>query len=100
MDLDYLKSKQILLVDDEADLLNMVISILRDDGYENIRTAKTVGEALSQARAMTPELAVLDVMLPDGNGLELMKELRTLGDFPVLFLSARGEDEDLSLIHI
>ena len=94
MDLDYLKTKDILIVDDEADLLNMVISILRDDGYENIRTAKTVGEALSQARSRTPELAVLDVMLPDGNGFELMKELRTLGDFPVLFLSARGEDED------
>ena len=91
---DYIKRKQILLVDDEPELLDMVVSILREDGYENIRTAGTVEEALREAGESAPELAILDVMLPDGDGFGLMEKLREKGDYPVLFLTARGEDED------
>ena len=91
---DYIKKKQILLVDDEPELLDMVASILREDGYENIRTAGTVEEALREAGESAPELAILDVMLPDGDGFGLMEKLREKGDYPVLFLTARGEDED------
>ena len=72
----------------------MVASILREDGYENIRTAGTVEEALREAGESAPELAILDVMLPDGDGFGLMEKLREKGDYPVLFLTARGEDED------
>ena len=91
---DYIKKKQILLVDDEPELLDMVASILREDGYENIRTAGTVEGALREAGESAPELAILDVMLPDGDGFGLMEKLREKGDYPVLFLTARGEDED------
>ena len=91
---DYIKKKQILLVDDEPELLDMVASILREDGYENIRTAGTVEEALREAGESAPELAIIDVMLPDGDGFGLMEKLREKGDYPVLFLTARGEDED------
>ncbi|HJA18715.1 MAG TPA: response regulator transcription factor [Candidatus Mediterraneibacter ornithocaccae] len=91
---DYIKKKQILLVDDEPELLDMVASILREDGYENIRTAGTVEEALREAGESATELAILDVMLPDGDGFGLMEKLREKGDYPVLFLTARGEDED------
>lgn len=94
MPLEYWKNKRILLVDDEQELLNMVASILHNDGYQNILTARSVGEALALADETTPELAVLDVMLPDGNGFDLMEQLKTRGDFPVLFLTARGEDDD------
>ena len=83
-----------MLVDDEPELLDMVVSILREDGYENIRTAGTVEEALREAGESAPELAILDVMLPDGDGFGLMEKLREKGDYPVLFLTARGEDED------
>ena len=91
---DYIKRKRLLLVDDEPELLDMVASILREDGYENIRTAGTVEEALKEAEKSEPELAILDVMLPDGDGFGLMEKLREKGDYPVLFLTARGEDED------
>ena len=91
---DYIKRKRLLLVDDEPELLDMVVSILREDGYENIRTAGTVEEALREAGESAPELAILDVMLPDGDGFGLMEKLREKGDYPVLFLTARGEDED------
>lgn len=94
MDHEYLKDKRILLVDDEQELLELVISILEEDGFHNITAAKTVKQALLLARQAVPELAVLDVMLPDGDGFMLMEELQRIGGFPVLFLTARGEEED------
>lgn len=94
MDFEYLKRKRILLVDDEQELLNMVVSILKEEGFCNIVTAKTVKEALDLADSFAPELAILDVMLPDGNGFSLMEQLKKKSEYPILFLTARGEDED------
>ncbi len=91
---NYLKNKRILLVDDEQELLDMVVSILKEDGFYNICTAGSVKEALGAAENFLPELAILDVMLPDGNGFSLMEKLKDKADYPVLFLTARGEDED------
>lgn len=68
MDFEYLKNKRLLLVDDEQELLDMVVSILKEEGFNNIATAKTIKEALALADNFQPELAILDVMLPDGNG--------------------------------
>lgn len=94
MAFNYLKRKKILLVDDEPELLNMVTSILENEGYTNIKTASTASEAIDACKNFKPELAVLDVMLPDGNGFDLLRKLKRISDFPVLFLTARGEDED------
>ena len=94
MNLDYIKNKKILLVDDEPGLLCMVESILKEEGYQQRKTAKTVKEAIAVCKDWKPELAVLDVMLPDGDGFSLLQQIRTFSDIPVLFLTARGEDED------
>lgn len=94
MNLNYLKQKRILLVDDEQELLDMVVSILKEDGFQTIKTAKTMREAITISEAFQPELAILDVMLPDGNGFDLMEQLKKSADYPVLFLTARGEDDD------
>ncbi len=94
MDFDYLKQKRVLLVDDEQELLDMVQSILAEDGFLNIATAKTMDEALTISKTYRPELAILDIMLPDGDGFELMEQLKRTADYPVLFLTARGEDDD------
>ncbi len=94
MEQEFLKRKRILLVDDEPELLNMVTSILKEEGYTNTAAAGTVHGALELAESFKPELAVLDVMLPDGDGFSLMRQLRQKSDFPILFLTARGEDED------
>lgn len=94
MDFEYLKNKRLLLVDDEQELLDMVISILKEEGFNYIATAKTVKEALALSDNFHPELAILDVMLPDGNGFSLMEQLKRKGEYPILFLTARGEDED------
>lgn len=85
MENSYLKNKRILLVDDEQKLLDMVVSILKDDGYTNIQTASNVKDAVEITKVQLPELAILDVMLPDGDGFSLMECLRKKGDFPVLF---------------
>ena len=83
----------ILLVDDEAELRRMVEGILRREGFSRILSAGTCRETREQLRAHAPDCAVLDVMLPDGDGFELLRELRRSSDIPVLFLSARDEDE-------
>ena len=67
MDNSYLKSKKLLLVDDEPELLTMLTTILFDDGFNYIVMASTVQEAISKARSEKPDLIFLDVMLPDGN---------------------------------
>lgn len=90
----YVKNKKILLVDDEPELLQMVEEILREDGYRQIKTASCCAKALEACREWRPEFAVLDVMLPDGDGFSLFQQIKKLFDLPVLFLTARGEDED------
>lgn len=91
---DYLKHKKILIVDDEPELLKMVASILKEEGYEAIKTAETAAKALSVCRDWEPDFGILDVMLPDGNGFSLLEKIRSFSEFPVLFLTACGEDED------
>ena len=59
-----------------------------------MKTAGTVSEALQMCKEWKPDLAILDVMLPDGNGFSLFEQIRTFTEIPILFLTARGEDED------
>lgn len=90
----FLHTKKILLVDDEPELRKLVIDILSDDGFANIIEAGTVQTGLIFARQEKPDLAILDVMLPDGDGFSLMKELRTFTDIPIIFLTAKDEATD------
>ena len=94
MDNSFLHNKKLLLVDDEPELLKMVASILSDDGFVNIVTAATVNEGIAAVRTENPDLAILDVMLPDGDGFDLMRQIRTFSDIPVIFLTAKDENED------
>jgi two-component system KDP operon response regulator KdpE len=83
----------ILLVDDEKRILNFLSSRLIAAGYK-ILTAGDGYEALEQVQAQDPDLVVLDVVMPRLNGLEVLKELRTFSDVPVIVLSARGADAE------
>ena len=94
MDFDRWKQKRILVVDDEPGLLQMVVFILNQDWYTQIKTAGTVREALGVCQEWMPELAILDVMLPDGDGFFLFEQMKSFLDIPILFLTARGEDSD------
>ncbi|MGN6711598.1 response regulator transcription factor [Anaerocolumna jejuensis] len=94
MDNSFLHTKKLLLVDDEPELLKMVITILKDDGFENIVSATSVKEGVAAATREKPDLAVLDVMLPDGDGFSLMEQIRSFTNAPIIFLTAKDETAD------
>jgi len=83
----------ILVVEDESSIASFVSLYLRNAGYA-VRTAATGSEALSEAAANEPALVVLDLMLPDIDGIEVCKRLRQGSDVPILMLTARDEDVD------
>jgi two-component system, OmpR family, response regulator len=85
---------RVLVVDDEASLAEVVSMALRYEGWE-VRTAESGLTALRIAREFRPDLAVLDVMLPDLSGLDVLRRLRAdAPDLPVLFLTAKDAVED------
>jgi len=94
MFMDDIKNKKLLIVDDESEMRNMIDSFLRKEGFTRIYQAADCAEALEICRTMKPDIAILDVMLPDGDGFSLLSSIRQISSIPVLFLSARGEDED------
>lgn len=89
-----MKNKSILIVDDEADLLEMLYSIFERAGYTKISTASSGKEALSMFRSHQPDMIVLDVMMPGMDGFTVLKEIRRISTIPVLMLTARGEADD------
>jgi two-component system, OmpR family, response regulator len=85
---------RVLVVDDEPSLAELLSSVLRYEGWE-IRTAADGGSAVRTARDFKPDAVVLDIMLPDFNGLEVMRKVRAeLPHVCVLFLTARDAVED------
>ncbi len=88
------RHRRILIVDDEAAICELLESVLAGAGYEAVRSEHSCAAAIGAAREWDPELAILDVMLPDGDGFALLRTLRGISDIPVLFLTARGEDAD------
>ncbi len=86
--------KRILIIEDNRDLAFGLRSNLEIEGYE-VRVAGTGAEGLIQARTFTPQLVILDLMLPQTDGFEVLETLRDDGlRTPVLILSARGEEID------
>lgn len=85
---------KILLVDDNRELLVMTEDILKRNGYDLVVTAENCGEAVKKFAEERPQLVILDIMLPDGDGFTLFRSLREHSQVPILFLSARDEDND------
>src|ERR1700685_2791271 len=84
---------RVLVVDDEPSLAELLSSVLRYEGWD-VRAAGTGAEAVRMAREFRPDAVVLDIMLPDFNGLEVMRRLRAeIPQVWVLFLTARSADE-------
>lgn len=84
---------KILLVDDEPALRRMVGGFLTKAGFQNVVYAGSCLEAEAVCRREAPHLILLDVMLPDGDGFSLFDRLHRETEIPVIFLSARDEDE-------
>ena len=84
---------RILVVDDEPQILRALQTSLRAAGYE-VDTADTAERALAVAALQPPEAVILDLVLPDGNGTEVTRELRKWTAAPVIVLSAVGDERD------
>jgi two-component system KDP operon response regulator KdpE len=84
---------QILLVDDELSIQRAMAPLLRSRGY-GVTVAGTGREALDLFARERPDLLILDLGLPDMNGIEVCRQVRELADTPILILSARGAEKD------
>jgi len=87
-------NETILLIEDNEDIMKINRSALLRRGY-TVLEATTLYEAEALLLTETPDLLVLDVMLPDGSGLDFCRKLRIGNDVPLLFLTALGETEDM-----
>lgn len=85
---------KILLVDDNTELAEMTKGILQKHGYGTVFTAENCGEGMKLFLEESPDLIILDVMLPDGDGFTLFRKMREDSMIPILFLSAKDEDND------
>ena len=84
----------LLLVDDSEELRHLVTEMLNREGFTHIDTVSCVKEANAYFLQKEPDLLILDINLPDGDGFSLLQKIRTISDVPVLCLSARDEDND------
>lgn len=89
-----LQEAKIMVVDDHREILKMIEDILRENGYRHIFPAEDAVQAMHVFSEEKPDLVILDVMLPGENGFSLFQRLREKEDIPILFLSAKDEDED------
>jgi DNA-binding response OmpR family regulator len=87
------KTQTVLVVEDEASIASFVALYLRNAGYE-VRTAATGAEALSQSATGDVSLIILDLMLPDIDGIDVCRRIRQRSEMPILMLTARDEDVD------
>ncbi len=87
-------SKKVLIIDDEEDILRLIKTVLQKEGIEDVITAATAKEGLQQFHDQQPDLAIIDIMLPDGEGYDVCRQIRNVSRIPVLFLSAKTEETD------
>lgn len=85
---------KILLVDDEKDIVDLLEETLCMDASYEIRRAYTGGDALRICKAFAPDVIILDIMLPDIDGLEVCRQIRGYSYCSILFLSSRDDDID------
>lgn len=92
--MDFRKNFNILVVDDEKDLLKNLYNFLKSKGFKKVYTAKNLKESRFKIANFKIDLIVLDIMLPDGSGFDLLKEVRENSDVAVIILSALDGIDD------
>lgn len=92
--MDFRKNFNILVVDDEKDLLENLYNFLKSKGFKKVYTAKNLKESRFKIANFKIDLIVLDLMLPDGSGFDLLKEVRENSDVAVIILSALDGIDD------
>ncbi|PUA38038.1 DNA-binding response regulator [Paenibacillus elgii] len=87
-------NKKVLIIDDEEAILKLVATVLRKEGIEHVITATTAEDGFAQFQLKQPDLVLLDIMLPDGEGYDVCRQIRAISKVPILFLSAKTEEID------
>lgn len=85
---------KILIIDDDPDLCTLVSTILKKDGYE-VDIAHSGRSGIPKIKTFEPDLILLDVMIPGESGWDICQQLRQDNDTPIIFLSARGSENDI-----
>lgn len=87
------EKKNILIVEDDKYIINFLSISLKEEGY-GYYTTGTVKEAIRLFYANRPDLVILDLGLPDGDGMEVLRNVREIADVPVIVVSARQEEQE------
>lgn len=87
-------NSRILLVDDEKDISDLIEEALCQDSFADIQEANTGLDAIQICREYQPDVIILDIMLPDIDGIEVCKKIREFSICSILFLSSRNDDID------
>lgn len=85
--------EKILVVEDEKSIAHFISTVLDNNGYEAMR-ARTGQEALSMVSSHCPDLIILDLGLPDMDGMELLRQIRSWSGLPIVVVSARSHERD------
>jgi two-component system KDP operon response regulator KdpE len=85
--------RRVLVVDDEPQILRALRVVLRDAGFE-VDPADTASDALDRAAVRPPDAAIVDLVLPDGDGVEVCRSLREWSTMPIIVLSAVGDEAE------
>lgn len=92
-----MNNKSILIVDDEKSIVDMLEVVLNKEGFNKIYKVYNAEDALKAFDNYTIDLVLLDIMLPDSDGIEVCKKLRENSNIPIVFLSAKNEELDIVL---
>lgn len=85
--------EKVLIIEDDAELANLIAIYLKDSGFD-VQATATGTEGVSRAAEWSPDLVILDLMLPGMNGWEVCRYIRRFSRAPILMVTARGEEED------
>lgn len=86
--------QKILIIDDEIELAALLQHVLTKEGFHSIYLAHSLQEGWAQFEKIQPDIVLLDIMLPDGEGYDLCKKIREVSTIPVLFMSAKDDEVD------
>ena len=89
-----LVDKKILLIDDEKEILKLLETVLKKEGFRKIYKAATGRGGIELCREERPDIIILDIMLPDIDGYEVCRQLREFTYVPIIFLSAKSDNMD------
>lgn len=89
-----IKEKKVLIIDDEKEILNILKTVLMKEGFKNIYTALDGKSAIRLFNDVSPDIVILDIMLPDKEGYDICREIRSESNIPILFLSAKTDEID------